>query len=246
MAISIRDQNEGEEQPGLEAGVIEAAKDLMTVAPRLLAFQRALSGGIASTQEREARRLAKKYGGEHPRVVAARSRAAALSAQGSHIDSGVDQLGKAIEPLFTQNMLAGYVVDSKGTPAASHTVRLQLRGEKGQAPCGKTGKDGYFRIALGGSKSPGRDPVKGLAANLARFMPSAAGSAGKANTASETADKPQLREYDVSILDPAGQVVHEEDLPLPINMGQSSFRYFVLSGKAPPPVTRPQPAPKAA
>jgi hypothetical protein len=263
MEKVIRDPNQTEEQPGLAAGVVEAAKDLSVVAPRLLVLHRALSTGAAATQSREAQRLTRKYGADHPRVAAARARGAAYAGGGKHVSEGVTHLGKAIEPLFTQNIFSGFVVDRNGAAAVSHVVRLQERKKKDGDLTGRTGKDGSFRIALGGAKGTGRDPLKSLAANLAKLIPNGARTeeaAAKADSPdvkrasvkadakpTAAADSKHRREYDVSILDPAGNVVHQEELPLPIDVGRSTFRYFVLptaNPKTPPPKPSPKPSPR--
>lgn len=267
METNTREHDDNNEPPNLDAGITEAAKELVAYSPRLLSLQRALSVGAAGAQEREAKRLAKKYGTDHPRVAEARARAASLGASGKHVQDGVTYVTKAIEPLFTQNLFAGYVVDAKGDAAVGHVVRLRERGDKGAELHGKTGKDGYFKIALGGPKGARRDPLQSLAVNLARFIPAnsapppAAAKAGAVKTKRETAKaaaaraaagktddtksgaatpndpKPngpkERREFDVSIVDPAGSVVHEEELPLRVASGQSTFRYFVLSGTNP-------------
>ena len=218
-----------EEQPGLAAGITDAARELLAVAPRLLTLQRALSSGAASTQTREARRLEKKYGRDHVRVAAARERAAGMVTEGARIDSGVNLAGKFTEPLLTADLFAGYVVDAKGVAAAGHTVRLTARTKGAGKFSGKTDQDGYFRIDIGGAKRPASDPLTVLKSHLARFENAEAVKV--AAKAAGSAENKQTREFDLSILDPSGKTVHQEELPVPIGVGRSTFRYYALANE---------------
>lgn len=243
MANIRIDADNPEEHPGLAAGVTDAARDLLAFAPRLLSLQRALSSGAAATQTREAQRLEKKYGRDHARVAAARERAAGMTLEGSRLDSGVDLAGKFTEPLITADLFTGYVVDAKGAAAAGHTVRLTARAKPARKFSGKTDKDGYFRIDIGDAKRPNRDPMAVLKAHLSRFDPAAATPKtatpkAAAAAAAATGDK-QTREYDLSILDPSGKVVHQDELPVPIGVGRSTFRYYVLANE----IVKPDPKP---
>jgi hypothetical protein len=225
---TIRTNLDKEEQPGLAAGVTDAARDLLLIAPRLLSLQRALTGGASARQTREARRLEKKYGSDHALVVAARARAAGMVAEGSRIDSGVNLAGKFTEPLLKADLFSGYVVDASGAAAANHTVRLTARTKGAGKFSGKTDKDGYFRIDISGAKRTPGDPLTVLKAHLAVLESRAAANATQ-KAAGAAVDNKQTREFDLAILDPSGKVVHQEQLPVLIGVGRSTFRYFVLA-----------------
>ena len=152
MATRLKnDTSRATQQMELMAGAVQAAKSLSVLAPQMLDLQRALNTGAAKTQAREADRLAKKYGANHPRVADARARAERMERVGQQLDTGLAGAKRVAETFTTDNVFHGYVVDENAAPASAHTVRVEFKAGRQGELTAKTNGEGYFRIELEGA-----------------------------------------------------------------------------------------------
>lgn len=252
---STSDNQARVEQAAQLAGISAAFVHAAQLGPQVLELQQSLLGGIARSQHREADRLAARHAKDDPRVARAAERARRLEELQAESGTHAQEAGRFAAASQHDGTFHGYVIQPDGTPAAAHTVLVEVGDAVSkQTRQGKTETDatGYFRIDLTGTTQP----AQGLQRLIERLVRAttmaddavaatqgapAAVLAGGALAGTVRATGTTTAGSRVGVLDSSGRVVFEDPIPPTFDGGNSEFRYYVLPEKstAPPaPVSR--------
>jgi hypothetical protein len=150
IKTTITITNEREDDAAMLGSLTEAFGEALDLAPGLLAVQRGLLGGLALSQRREVKRLARTLDKDDPRLRAAMARTQAFERLRDDAETGLQQGGRVADNVNQPGVFFGYVRQADGTAAPGLEVRLQLQDEvfKGELFKARTDEHGFFRIQL--------------------------------------------------------------------------------------------------
>ncbi|MDT8999153.1 hypothetical protein RQP53_07720 [Paucibacter sp. APW11] len=128
--------------------------------PGVQTLQAALIDGLASSQAREAKRLASRFGAEDARTQAAAARATRYTVFAEETATQRLLVERAVKTFESDGRFSGYVYDKDGAPASGYLVQLDVRAPSRQLELSRkasTGSDGYFEIDLAWPQATGTE-----------------------------------------------------------------------------------------
>jgi hypothetical protein len=204
---------------------------------------------VIAARRTEHERLTKRYGDDHPRVIAASAaitRLTEIARWGAHGSSRAARLVEAMQ--LGGSAFHGFVSDPTGEPLRGVIVDVVADGVALRAA--RTEADGYFRVVLDG------EPRSGIDLRIARRARLAAAAARKASAApaatsaaTETAateapatgsaaatGESNYATGRVRLLDERGRLLHDDPAALAIDRG-TVYREYVIDPDDPPPAS---------
>ena len=179
----------------------------------LLAVFEMLPQALQSSQQVEHRRLLKRHGDKHPRVLEAALALEELSALEQRASAGRARARRLIEQVGSKGpALHGFVTDTSGQPLPG--IRIEVRALREQLIAeASTADDGYFRAPL-----PAAERVKPV--DEKSDQPGASPAAAAKN--------PSGLQTQVLLRDRSGRLLYEDPLPLLLD-GNSAYRDYRVS-----------------
>lgn len=222
----------------LKAQLDAAIQAGTTTALELFSFMKALPDAFVTSQQREATRLQKLGRDKDPRIEALRvsiEEADKLRATARWGQARVDRaLGAITEP---NDVFHGFVSDTALQFLKGYTVRLVGASDTGSKSehSATTESDGYFSITLKAKEKTGGFSAKDethaiLVARISELFGMTSETAAVATEASATSSDMDTAEASVEILDPNGQHVHKDPIPVNLN-GGSVYREYAIDRK---------------
>lgn len=235
-----------------EAAVIGALSEALD----LYSFMSALPDALIASQQREARRLAKTSGEKGPRVEAMRASIAQAEQLNATFKSGRARFDRGVSAAFDSNdVFHGFVSGPNLQMQKGYTVRLMGADGK-QRHAAVTQDDGYFSMTIkvnapekaspisskddtqaavlgemlqffGMRGAPARAPAKSPLGSLNKGPSAKASSAKVAPATGEGKETAALAS--VEILDPRGEVVQQDPIPVDLD-GGTVYREYVVAG----------------
>jgi len=222
----------------LKAQMDAAREPAITTALELFSFMSALPDAFVASQQREAKRLQKLGRDKDPRIEALKVSIEESDKLRATARLGQVRLERALAALSAQNdVFHGFVSDTELQFQKGYTVRLVgVSDTDGKSRVSATTEsDGYFSITL-----KARETASGFAAkdetqaNLFVGMFELFGKTGRAaaaaTEASATSPITESAKASVEILDPNGQRVHQDPVPIIIDSG-SVYREYIIDSK---------------
>lgn len=156
-----------------------AFAEAVPLGPKVLGLQRALVAGMEYSQDREAKRLARRLDKSDPRLATAVERARVFAALAATAEAMLAEATRVAASASAKPGLQGYVSHADGTTAQRHIVQLAWAGELKQGTTleATTDERGYFSIELG---STGLAEYRRMAAAKVATAPAGAASTGAA------------------------------------------------------------------
>lgn len=208
----------------------------MTEALDLYSFMSALPDALIASQQREARRLEKAKGEKGPRLEAMQASIAQAQQLNATVRSGRARFDRAITAMLEPNdVFHGFVTGPELQMQKGYTVRL-VGADGKQRHSAVTQGDGYFTMTIKSdptrkaSAIPGKDETQMamLGEMVKRFgMRGSSGPVkgsavkGEGNVDAELAS--------AEVLDPRGEVVYRDPIPVDLNGGTVCREYLVAS-----------------
>ena len=215
-----------------------AIQTAVTTALELFSFMKALPDAFVASQQREVKRLQKLGRDKDPRIEALKvsiEEADTLRATARWGQARVDRALAAIaEP---NDVFHGFVSDTELQFLKGYTVRLVGASDTGgkSERSATTESDGYFSITLKEKKKTSGFSVKDetqaiLVAQISELFGMTGRTAAAATEAAATSSNMEPAKASVEILDPNGQRVHQDPIPVILN-GGSVYREYVIDSK---------------
>lgn len=227
------------------AGLAEALRHATTLGPQVAALHQGLLGGMRRAREREAKRIAARYGDADPRIEQAQQHMQAYERLQAAAKSQLGSVKSVVETLQRDGLFHGTVMLADGQAAAKYTVRLSVQtaaNQKAQVLSATTDSDGHFRMELSELKAVAGSFTGAASSkvhwserlfrslNLGELHEAAApATAASAPAPAATVDADTALTSSVQVLDPAGKVVFEDPMPPEFTDGQSEYRYYVVA-----------------
>ena len=237
--ISADAQREEFLKPQSEAAIQGAVGSAL----ELFSFMSALPDAFVASQQREAKRLMKSGRDMDPRIEALKASIEEAEKLRSAARSGQARIDRALAALSEPDeIFHGFVSDTELQFQKGYTVRLVGAGRTGAKSelSARTGADGYFNITLATKKEPGGFSAANaaqviLAAELSELFsmasrPAAAAAGVAATGATAPSANTETAQASVEILDPNGQLFHQDPVPVILNSG-SIYREYVVDSK---------------
>jgi hypothetical protein len=205
----------------------------------LLSFMSALPDAFVASQQREARRLMKSGRDKGSRIDALKASIEEAEKLRSGARAGQARADRALAALADPNdIFHGFVSDTDLQFQKGYTVRLVGAGRTGAKSefSAMTEADGYFSITLATKKKPGGFSTANasaaiLGAQLSALFGMAGGPATAATGPAAPSATTEKTHASVEILDPAGQVFHQDPVPVILNDG-SVYREYVVESNS--------------
>lgn len=222
----------------LKAQLEAVRKPAVETALELFSFMSSLPDAFVASQLREVERL-KKYGKEKdPRIEALKVSIEEVDKLRATARSGQARVERALAGLTEQSdVFHGFVSDIELQPQPGYTVMLVGAGDAGGKSelVAKTESDGYFSITLKKQKKTSGFSAKDqthdiLYAQMSKLFGVASQAAASVKDESATSSKAEAVQASVEILDPNGQLIHQDPIPVIFDSG-SIYREYVIDSK---------------
>jgi len=208
----------------------------MTEALDLYSFMSALPDALIASQQREARRLEKIKGGKGPRLEAMKASIAQARQLNATVQSGRARFDRAVSAMLEPNdVFHGFVTGPELQMQKGYTVRL-LGADGKQRHSAVTQADGYFTMTLKSdptrkaSTVPGKDETQmAMLGEMVKLF-GMRGSSGSVNTSGVKGEGDADAELaNVEVVDPRGERVQQDPIPIDLNGGTVYREYLVTS-----------------
>lgn len=237
----------------LKAKLDAARQPAIESAFELYSFVSSLPDAYAASLQREAERLKKSGKDNAPRLEALKASIDEADKLRLTARAGQARVERALAGLAEPNdVFHGFVSDTELRPQQGYTVRVVGAGdaEGKSALTAKTGSDGYFSITLKENKKTSGFSAKdethdilfaqisklfGMSGQAAATETRASSTAFKTETVASRAEsatfsKTETAQAGVEILDPDGQLIHQDPIPIHFDEG-SIYREYVVESK---------------
>lgn len=209
-----------------------------TTALELFSFMKALPDAFVASQQREAKRLQKLGRDKDPRIEALKVSIAEADKLRATARLGQARVDRALAALAEPNdVFHGFVSDTELQFLKGYTVRLAGASDTGgkSERSATTESDGYFSITVKAKKKSSgisaMDETQAiLVARISELFGMTGRTAAAATEAAADSSNTETAEASVEILDPNGQRVHQDPIPVILN-GGSVYREYVIDRK---------------
>ncbi len=212
-----------------------AALGAVSEALDLYSFMSALPDALVASQKREAKRLEKSSGGKHPRIEALKVSIDEAVQLRETARRGQARVDRALASVFSaDDVFHGFVSGSELQVQQGYTVRL-VGADGKPRDSAVTASDGYFSITLEARKKTSPVPEKNeqetaLLAQMLQMLGMRGSAASAPQSARKEPNAPASELASVEILDPSGQRVQQDPIPIDLNSG-TIYREYVIAGK---------------
>jgi hypothetical protein len=210
----------------------------MTEALDLYAFMSALPDALIASQQREARRLEKVKGDKGPRLEAMKASIAQAQQLNATVRSGRARFDRAVTSMLEPNdVFHGFVTGPDLQMQKGYTVRL-VGADGQQRHSAVTQADGYFTMTIKSDPARKASPVPGKGETQMAMLDGLVnlfgmrGSSGPVKSSGVKGEGDSNAELaSVEVLDPRGERVQQDPIPVDLNGGTVYREYLVASPK---------------